>query len=867
MRKYISTAPRILSCFALLIFFALHAAAQTPNPVPYLNQPVLPDSVAPGGPGFTLTVTGSEFVSGAHVNWNGSPRATTFVNATQLTATILASDIAKPSTATITVTNPTPGGGTSNLQLLSVTSPVSSPAFARMDEPLPSNIGTEAEGIVVADFNGDGIPDIALGIISITDCEECDTAGDAVCVYLGVGDGTFHAPNCYTAVADFPAYNWALSGSMYLASGDFNGDRKLDLVALSADDATMSVFLGNGDGTFQPAKNSTPGGSPQSVVPGDFNRDGKLDLIVLTAVENSGTGSDELLELLGNGDGTFSTPQILTDASFIGSVVSGDFNRDGNLDLAFVETPGLALLLGNGDGTFALPQTVSSQTGTLFAADFNNDGKLDLLEAVYPSSSGQTLSVFLGNGDGTFQSPVNSPTLVAPSIYQAAIGDLNGDGNLDYIANDNDTSIFFQLGNGEGTFKPPVSFTPGTNFSGELALGDFNLDGMMDILSIDQGSGQFSQQFPPSISLDIQGIFPIAEFSSTTLQFQDVGLGGQQTMPVTLTNTGSATLSISSISISGSPKPNELTQTNNCGSSLAPNAACTITVTFISLGGGNITASLIIADNASGSPQTVAITAPSDDFVITSNTASTVTVNPGQSATFGIAVSGLIDFEGTVALSCSGAPSGSNCTVSPGSVNATSNPDGAQGTATVTVSTTPNTSAISTPPEFPTFTAPQVVKFGSAVLVNFLARPHCHPPAPEKISRIARRIAYRCGNDGDVFLWERRGREQRQRNPRGHLHHHYHRQIRRRHNAHSHQAANTYRQIDLSTLGQARPREAARPLARARRPYFSYAPILMSPFSTRGFPAKSTVPTPAAPKFAPAFSAGDAALISKFNVP
>ena len=698
---------RILLCFAILLTVAQLASAQSANPIPYLNQPVLPDSVAPGGPGFTLTVTGSNFVSGAHVNWSGSPRTTTFVSVTQLTATILASDIAHASTATITVTNPTPGGGTSNFQFLTFTSPVSSPTFARTDEVL--DVGTGAEGIVVADFNGDGIPDIALGIISITDCDECDTASDSVCVYLGVGDGTFHAPNCYTALARFLAFNWMAPAHMYLTSGDFNGDGNVDLVALNPDGLTMSVFLGNGDGTLQPAQNSTAVGAPEGFIAvGDFNHDGKVDLIIPNYMENSsGAPSTELLELLGNGDGTFSTPSVIsTGSTSVSQVVSGDFNRDGNLDLAFIGDSGLVFLPGNGDGTFGSLRTISAQTGALLAGDFNNDGNLDLLEVTNPTNTTGALSVFLGNGDGTFQAPKNSPGTLYPAF--GVLGDVNGDGNLDYIASNNDTSIVIQLGNGDGTFKPGLSLATATNFSGELALGDFNRDGMMDIVSIDRGDGQFSQQFPPSISLDIQGIFPVAELSSSTLMFNDIGLGTTQIETVNLTNTGSATLNISSISISGSSKPNELTQTNNCGTSLAPNATCTIIVTFLSLGGGNITASLVIADNASGSPQSVAITAPSPDFTITSNTSSTVTVNPGESATFGITASGLANFEGTVALSCSGAPSGSNCTVSPGTVNATSNPDGPQGTATVTVSTTPNTSAIPKPPSQPTLTPTQL---------------------------------------------------------------------------------------------------------------------------------------------------------------
>ncbi len=101
-------------CFSLIFASAL-ALAQ--NPVPFINQPLVPDATAPGGAGFTLTVNGSGFVSGATVNWNGTALATTFVSDLQLTATVPASDIAAAGTASVTVTNPAPGGGTSNVSV------------------------------------------------------------------------------------------------------------------------------------------------------------------------------------------------------------------------------------------------------------------------------------------------------------------------------------------------------------------------------------------------------------------------------------------------------------------------------------------------------------------------------------------------------------------------------------------------------------------------------------------------------------------------------------------------------------------------------------------------------------------------------
>src|SRR5271166_4755406 len=115
-------------CLMLAATFAL---AQ--NPVPFVNQPLVPDATSPGGPNFVLTVNGAGFVSGATVNWNGAALATTFVGQSQLTATVPASDIATASTASVTVVNPAPGGGTSVTQFFSVTNPAASVTLTELD--------------------------------------------------------------------------------------------------------------------------------------------------------------------------------------------------------------------------------------------------------------------------------------------------------------------------------------------------------------------------------------------------------------------------------------------------------------------------------------------------------------------------------------------------------------------------------------------------------------------------------------------------------------------------------------------------------------------------------------------------------------
>jgi len=158
----------------VLTLGSLHASAFAQNPVPFVHQPLVPTAIAPGGPGFTLTVNGAGFVPESVVQWNGSPRPTTFVSNTQLTAAIPAADIATIGSASITVFNPAPGG-VSNAVLFLTTFPTSSVTFKQTD------FGTNARayGVAGADFNRDGKTDLA----ALRDSE--------ILMFLGNGDGTF----------------------------------------------------------------------------------------------------------------------------------------------------------------------------------------------------------------------------------------------------------------------------------------------------------------------------------------------------------------------------------------------------------------------------------------------------------------------------------------------------------------------------------------------------------------------------------------------------------------------------------------------------------------------------------------------------
>ena len=575
----------------IVIFLSAMAVAQT-NPVPLVYQPLIPATIKPGHKAFALTVNGTGFATDAVLNWNGSTRLTEVVSNHQLRATIDAEDVAKTGTASITVTNPPPGGGTSNVVFL----PIRKPSSFVILSPIADFPAAPVNA--VGDFNNDGKLDIAVGLTNSDGSGEID-------IYLGNGDGTFRPPvKTKTVVAD-----------AVMLAADFNGDGKLDLAVLDGLGNT-TIFLGRGNGKM--VQQQVFDSYCCTVKAADFNRDGKLDLLA--------TGGSYGAVYLGNGDGTFGSPiQISTQGYQLDDPAIADFNGDGDLDLAASDfyNRSLFILLGNGDGTFqqGMPYKTAYYGYSATAADVNGDGNLDVVTSGF--------EVMLGKGDGTFTSDGGFNLGNYSSGADVAIGDFNGDGKLDAALiqpNGSSDNIDFFQGNGDGTFQSPIAFLAG-NSPNSLNMGDFNGDGRLDLV----GGNLFLQTSvmlaPSSLAFGIENV-------------------GSHSAPLIakLTNDGSSKLQIKQIGINGT-NSTDFAQTNNCGKSVRPGGSCKIQVVFTPTATGARSASLFVEYQGVGSPETVALSGTGANL--------TVTLTP-SSMTFPVQVVGTTSSEQTATLTNTG---------------------------------------------------------------------------------------------------------------------------------------------------------------------------------------------------------------------
>ena len=368
---------------------------------------------------------------------------------------------------------------------------------------IPGPFDAPASGMMSVDVDGDGKPDLVV--------MEWNVLPDPYMqftVLLNEGSGNFSAPIRSDA---------GQSGNTYFgdfALADFRGTGLPDMLAIGEDSSFggspyISLAPSAGGGHFGAPTVTTPAGAQGVIGVGDFNGDGKLDFVAATG---GGTGQSRVSMFLGNGDGTFRTgpSQIYNQDGAASAVYAGDFNRDGKLDIlvVFEGNGGWAPaqvyeFIGNGDGSFKSPQLLFSNFGQMIVADVNNDGHPDIIESAFDMSIDGTFvpaqfSIYLGQPDGSFALsetyqpypygsviPQFSYATSAAEHYAPMIGDFNGDGNIDiaalqsvYTFPNSLSFVQFMLGNGDGTFTP--SYT----------LYDFQKQGVPDLAMDVDGDGR-----------------------------------------------------------------------------------------------------------------------------------------------------------------------------------------------------------------------------------------------------------------------------------------------------------------------------------------------------------------------------------------
>lgn len=483
----------------------------------------------------------------------------------------------------------------------------------------------------VGDFNNDGDLDLVVA----------NNSGNSLSILLGDGTLNFTQGALLTSI-------WPTDVQV----ADFNRDGNLDLVYPYSVGPAIGVWMGNGDGTF--ISLTTPpntGAGPVAIALGDFNLDNKVDLAIADTTDNNVT------VLLGQGDGTFKTSGAKpTTGKMPVAIASGDFNGDGKADLVVAnQSDGtLTMLLSTGNGTFTQGGTFStgSSPDSLALGDFNADGKLDVAVG---NSGSSNVSILLGNGNGTLQAHADTSVGSAPAGM--ATGDFNRDGNLDLVvANFSSTNASVLLGGGGSGGGPTVSVSPTSLTFGVVPIGVVSSSQTVTITNIGtsvvnfssfgitgpfQRTSQCQRTLNPGASCNILVFFKPKNIGQATgtLSITDDAVGSPQT--VSLSGTGTAlglapsslnfgnqgvgttsqpmTITVKNVAPSGNLKITKITTTgtnatdfaiagNTCPASLAPNATCTVMVTFTPSATGTRTGNVQFTDNGGGSPQLAPLT-------------------------------------------------------------------------------------------------------------------------------------------------------------------------------------------------------------------------------------------------------------------
>jgi hypothetical protein len=382
--------------------------------------------------------------------------------------------------------------------------------------------GSHPQCVIIADFNKDHLLDIAV----------VNSWDNNINVFLGFGNGSFDTkteystgsgsfPNSIAAgdfnedsrmdivianqgtndVAVFLAFDYVtftnniiyvpnyLSRPCYVATGDFNNDDRVDILAANCGQYNIGIYLGYGNGTFSEEITYPTNSSSESLAIGDFNNDNYIDIVV------ANNGSNSIGVFLGYGNGTFQSQVSYPtgDSSSPQSVAVGDFNNDSRLDIvvANYQSNNVYVFRGYGNGSFTGQIVYSmvrkSNPQWVAVADLNNDNILDLVVANFNADN---VCILLGYGNGSFGNVITLKTGEDSGPYSIAIGDLNKDKLLDIaVANwqSNNIGIFFGYGNGTFSSQKTYFINSNSNLKSIVVI-DVNNDTLLDILVVDCNS-------------------------------------------------------------------------------------------------------------------------------------------------------------------------------------------------------------------------------------------------------------------------------------------------------------------------------------------------------------------------------------------
>jgi hypothetical protein len=438
------------------------------------------------------------------------------------------------------------------------------------------------------DFNGDGDPDLALA----------NSVPNTVSVLLGTAGSDFGAPTAFP-VGTTP---WSI------ATDDFNGDGDPDLVTTNVNSNNVSVLLGGAGGSFGPQTKFFAGSAPNSVASGDFNGDSDPDLVVTSVSDDS----DDFSVLLGGPGGSFGSPTSVPIGTPQDSIGIGDFNGDGDPDLAVArrnptgDASSVSVLLGRAGVSFGAPTDYGvgdANPTSIAVGDFNGDADPDLAVATRGSSSWLeppgSVSVLLGGPGGSFGAQSANP--VSGGAASVHLTDLNADADPDLVvANGPADTVSVLMGGAGGSFGVADS-TPvgGENGATDAAVADFNGDVDADPdLAVADYTGVVSVLLNSRVSLDPGRLaFP-----------PTVAGGGSERQTVVLTNDRAADLAVSNVALGGADAASFATSEDTCsGATVPPGGTCHVRVRFRPVREGAHAARLEFTDDAPGGLQTASL--------------------------------------------------------------------------------------------------------------------------------------------------------------------------------------------------------------------------------------------------------------------